>query len=238
MVILDMLYPRHCPVCGEILPYGEGYVCQGCQRELSYVSQPVCMQCGKELEAGNQWAAPEFCADCLQRKRDFDGGIALLNYNEAAKKIMAQLKYQNKREYAKFLADEMAKRHGKQILKLRPDVLVPVPIHKKRRRVRGYNQAELLACALGKRLEVPVEKRLLIRTENTTAQKQLGYKERQKNEKKAFQAAGTERKRLGTVMLVDDIYTTGATAQACTQALILAGAEKVYLLNMAIGCGR
>lgn len=232
-----MLYPRRCPLCGEVLPYGGGHICKRCKEKLSYVKQPVCMRCGKELRSGNQWSAPEFCQDCLRRERDFSGGIALLNYNAAAKEIMVQLKYQNKREYAGFLAEEMAKRHGRQILRLKPDAFVPVPIHKKRRRERGFNQAELLARSLGRKLGIPVETKLLVRIENTKAQKQLGYKDRQQNEKKAFRAVKTDKK-LGTLMLVDDIYTTGATAQACTQALLSAGAEKVYLVSMAIGYER
>lgn len=238
-MILDLLYPIRCPVCGKIRPYGGAYVCSSCEKELSYVSQPVCMRCGKELDSGERWNGKEYCADCLRQQRDFSGGIALLNYNDAAKKIMAKLKYQNKREYAAFLADEMAKRHGRQILRLAPELLVPVPVHQTRRRERGYNQAELLAEKLGRRLGIPVKKGWLIRIENTKAQKQLGYNERQRNEKKAFGiVAGRHTDGIKTVMLVDDIYTTGATAQACTDVLLEAGVQKVYLISMAIGYGR
>ena len=232
--ILDLIYPCSCPVCGEVLPYGRKGLCGGCEGKLSYVRQPACMGCGKELDAGDRWSAPEYCPDCARLNRSFSGGIALLNYNDAARTLMWQFKYQNRREYAGFLAEEMAKRHGRQILRMGGRSLVPVPIHKKRRRERGYNQAELLAGELGKRLRIPVRKDLIIRTENTRAQKKLGFAERQKNETKAF-AAVKRGEDLGTVFLVDDIYTTGATAQACTEALLEAGAEKVFLLSMAIG---
>lgn len=195
------------------------------------------MSCGKELESSgfDSFGAVEYCPDCMRHMRSFSGGIALLNYNEAARRLMAGLKYKNRREYAEFLTEEMVKRHGRQILRLKADALVPVPIHKKRRRERGYNQAELLAGGLSKRLSIPV-KTLLFRVENTTAQKKLGYEARQKNEEKAFQA--TDCDGLETLLLVDDIYTTGATAEACTAALLSAGAHRIFLLNMAIGMGR
>ena len=252
-MILDLLYPGRCPVCNEILPFGYHGACRSCAPSLSYVSQPACMGCGKELEPAE--AEEEYCRDCLRHRRSFAGGIALLNYNEAARRIMMGLKYKNRREYARFLADEMLRRHGRRILRLKADALVPVPIHRDRRRERGYNQAELLAKELSRGLSTAISaqkndsssdcrrkdgipvKNLLLRVENTAAQKSLGYEARQKNEAKAFRAAGScgEYRRL---LLVDDIYTTGATAQACAQALLSAGADEVWILSMAIGMGR
>ncbi len=237
MTLLDLIYPRRCPVCNEVRPFGESGACPACLEALSFVSQPACMGCGKELKGGGSYpfGGEEYCPDCLRHKRSFSGGIALLNYNEAARKVMAGLKYKNRREYADFLAAEMTKRRGRQILRLGADVLVPVPVHKKRRRERGYNQAELLAKGLSKRLSIPV-RRLLIRTENTQAQKELGYEARQRNEERAFSAADCEGIR--RALLVDDIYTTGATAESCTRALLSAGVGQVFLLNMAVGVRR
>ena len=236
-MIFDLIYPRRCPVCNEVLPFGDRGACSACMEELSFVSQPVCMGCGKELKKSSFDCGPaeEYCPDCMRHRRSFLGGIALLNYNEGARKVMAGLKYKNRREYADFLTEEMVKRHGRQILRLQAEAIVPVPIHKKRRRERGYNQAELLAEGLSRRLSIPVKK-LLFRVENTTAQKKLGYEARQKNEEKAFAAADC--KGMGRVLLVDDIYTTGATAEACTRALLGAGVFQVFLLNMAIGIRR
>lgn len=236
-MIFDLIYPRRCPVCNEVLPFGDSGACPACLEKLSFVSQPVCMCCGKELKKSgfDNGQTEEYCSDCMCHKRSFLGGIALLNYNDGARKVMAGLKYKNRREYADFLTEEMVKRHGRQILRLKAEAIVPVPIHKKRRRERGYNQAELLAKGLSRRLSIPV-KTLLLRVENTTAQKKLGYEERQKNEEKAF--AATNCKGMGRVLLVDDIYTTGATAESCTKALLSAGVSQVFLLNMAIGIRR
>lgn len=236
-MLLDLIYPRRCPVCNEVLAFGERGVCPDCRGALSFVNQPVCMKCGKEVKRRgfDSFGAEEYCSDCMRRARSFSGGIALLNYNDGARKVMAGLKYKNRREYADFLAEEMAKRHGRKIIRLGADALVPVPIHKKRWRERGYNQAELLAKGLSGRLSIPVRK-LLLRVEHTEAQKELGYEARQKNEERAFAAldcAGMRR-----LLLVDDIYTTGATAEACTRTLLSAGAGEVFLLSMAIGIGR
>lgn len=236
-MILDLIYPRRCPVCGGVLPFGESGACPDCVEALSFVRQPTCLGCGKELfrDGSGRFSEEEYCSDCLRRRRSFSGGIALLNYNDAARKVMAGLKYKNCREHADFLAEEMAKRHGRQILRLGADALVPVPVHRKRRRERGYNQAELLAGGLSRRLSIPVKK-LLVRVEYTEAQKKLGYEARQRNEERAFRAfhaTGIRR-----VLLVDDIYTTGATAEACTKALLAAGVGQVFLANMAVGISR
>lgn len=236
-MLLDLIYPRRCVVCDEVLAFGEKGVCPECEGALSFVRQPVCMKCGKELKGRgfDSFGAEEYCRDCMRHERSFSGGIALLNYNDGARKLMAGLKYKNRRGHVDFLAEEMAKRHGRKILRLRADALVPVPVHKKRLRERGYNQAELLAKGLSRRLSIPT-KRLLRRVEYTEAQKKLGYEARQRNEERAFAAADcTGMKRL---LLVDDIYTTGATADACTKALLAAGAGQVFLLSMAIGIGR
>ena len=187
------------------------------------------MGCGKELDRAED--SGEYCHDCIRRPRSFAGGIALLNYNEGAKKVIYGLKYQNKRDAARFLAEETIRRHGRRLLRIGADALVPVPLHKSRRRERGYNQAELLARELSRGLGIPVRK-LLGRKTFTAVQKNLGYAARQRNEAGAFFALSppVAEKRL---ILVDDVYTTGATAENCTKALLRAGAEEVWLLAMA-----
>ena len=235
-MILDLIYPKRCPVCGEALPWGSRGICSACRGALSDVRQPACMGCGKELDrTGGRREFPELCPDCRRRPRSFSGGIILLHYNEGAKKVLYGLKYQNKRDTALFLAEETVKRHGRRILRFGPEALVPVPLHRSRRRERGYNQAQLLAAALGKELGIPV-RQLLVRTEQTAAQKRLGYAARQRNEAGVFRASvpHIREKRL---MLVDDIYTTGATAENCTRALLRAGAGEVWILAMAAGRG-
>lgn len=229
-LFLNALYPRRCPVCdGIVMPKGH-FVCQECHKKLSYVRQPICKKCGKELISDRM----EYCPDCLRHQRSFDYGLALLNYNEAARHSMAKIKYNNKRQYLEFYGAAISRRFEKQILRMRADALIPVPVHPSRRRKRGFNQAELLAREIGRRLDIPVCRDLLVRTRKTLPQKELNPAERLKNLEQAFQvrkAAGNIR----SVILVDDIYTTGSTAEACTRALRQAGVEHVYVLSICIG---
>lgn len=167
--------------------------------------------------------------------------MALLNYNEAAKSSMAAVKYKNRREYLDFYAAALDLRFRKQVLRLNADMLVPVPIHPSRRRKRGFNQAEELAKRLSERWNIPVDKRLLIRKKKTAPQRELNPAERLKNLREAFAVDLEYAKREGipeTVILVDDIYTTGSTAEACTRALKKAGVKKVFVVVVCIGFGR
>lgn len=232
-IFTDALFPRRCPVCGKIvMPKGE-LICPGCRAALSYVRQPVCMRCGKEIAS----ELDEYCPDCAKRRRAFERGIALLNYNEAARSSLAAVKYHNKREYLDFYAEEMARSLGPAIHRLGVQALVPVPVHPARLRARGFNQAAELSSRLGKRLGLPNEEGVLFRTKKTLPQKDLGPAERLKNLEQAFEAknipAGLE-----AVLLVDDIYTTGSTAEACAKALKRAGVRRVYFAVVAIGSGR
>lgn len=157
--ILNVLFPRHCPVCGEIVKPPGGLICPACFHKLSFVKQPVCKKCGKEI----QDAAEEFCGDCTKRRHAFESGLALMNYDETARRSMAWIKYKNKREYLDFYGAALAARYEKQIRRMHADVLVPVPVHPSRKRARGFNQAEVLAVCLEKRLGIPVGSGMLIR---------------------------------------------------------------------------
>ncbi len=231
--IISLIFPRRCPVCGGIvLPRGE-LICPECLQKLSPVRQPVCMICGKHLEGGG---TAERCADCMRHPKSFKRNFALLNYNDAARTSMAAIKYKNKREYLDFYAKAICRRYGRQILRLRPDILVPVPIHSSRMRSRGYNQAELLAERVGAELGIPVCPAALKRTKKTRPQKELNPAERLHNLQQAF-AAGTLPEGTRTVVLVDDIYTTGSTLEACARILTGMGVRNVYGLTVCVGRG-
>ena len=130
----------------------------------------------------------------------------------------------------------MAWHLGRQILSWKVDALVPVPLHPTRKRKRGYNQAELLALEIGKQLGLLVENNWLIRTKNTVPQKLLNGQERRNNLKKAFKLCRNDVK-LKSIIVIDDIYTTGSTMDAVAQVLKNAGIERVYCVCAAIGKG-
>lgn len=228
--IADLLYPRRCPVCGDIVqPFGE-LICPGCVKELSPVQNPVCKRCGKEVESSRM----EYCYDCGKRSRTFERNFALLNYNSAASRSMSAVKYKGRREYLDFYSAAVCRRFGKAIQRISPEALVPVPIHPSRRRSRGFNQAELLACRIGSQLGIPVYPHGLKRAKKTLPQKQLNQEERLRNLRQAF-VPGDLPKETGTVIVVVDIYTTGSTMEACACALKAMGVARVYGLTLCVG---
>lgn len=227
----DLLFPRRCPVCGGVaMPKGR-LICPACLKQLSFVSSPACMKCGKEIGIREQ----EYCADCIRRKKSFTRGFALLNYDSRAAASMAAVKYHNKREYLDFYARAAALRFGKQFRQAGIQVIVPVPVHASRLKARGFNQAAVLAEKLSAELGIPWEE-LLIRVKKTDPQKSLGSAERLKNLRGAFEAE-QEAGKWERVLLVDDIYTTGSTAEICSRALLKTGVKQVFVFAVCIGHG-
>lgn len=163
----------------------------------------------------------------------------MFNYNEVSAKSMVQIKYKNKREYLDFYSQEMADKLGDKIRRMNGEALIPVPVHPQRRKQRGFNQAEELAVRLSKLTGIPLCADVLLRSKKTAPQKELTPGQRLKNLEQAFEVR-QERcpKHLSSVILVDDIYTTGSTAEACTRALLKAGIPRVYFLAICIGADR
>ena len=232
-IILDLLFPRRCPVCGQIVMPKGSLICPGCVKKLSWVRGPVCKCCGKEIISGTM----EYCPDCAANPRSFSRGMALFNYNEISAPSLAMVKYHDRREYLDFYAEAAYRRYAKAIARLSPDLIIPVPVHKSRLKKRGFNQAEEFGKRLSGYLGIPVSSEFLVRPKKTAPQKDLGPALRLKNLEQAFFCkklpSGVKK-----VLLIDDIYTTGSTAEACARALKKAGAGQVYLLVIAIGSGR
>lgn len=235
--ILDMIYPVRCPVCEEIvIPKGER-ICSTCRDKLPYIEEPRCMKCSKPIEREEE----EFCNDCHRKHYHFDKGYAVWVYNEDMKRSVAAYKYHSRKEYAAFYIQEMVLHYRAVIGRFGPDVIVPVPIHRSKWVERGYNQAKLLADGLGKELNIPVLSDLLLRNKKTLPQKKLSDIERLRNLQEAFsinmKAVMRYPKDIKKVLLVDDIYTTGSTVEACTNVLKAYGVTEVCFMVLCIGKG-
>lgn len=235
-VIREVLYPRRCPVCGEIvLPKGRK-ICPECKEKLKIIKEPFCKKCSKPLEIEEQ----EYCFDCKKSNFSFVRGRALFLYDSLMKESIASFKFRGKKEYADFYTEEICSYLKEDILSMEPDVLIPVPVHVAKKRKRGYNQAGLLADGIGKLLNIPVVHDFLIRNKNTLPQKTLSSKERMKNLEAAFEINKNVLsiiKRCNKILIVDDIYTTGSTIQACTKVILDYGFKEVYFVSLCIGKG-
>lgn len=163
--------------------------------------------------------------------------MALINYNDTASRSMALIKYHGCREYLDFYSEAMFRRFGPAICRLSPDCIIPVPVHKSRLKKRGFNQAQELGIRLSAKTGIPMRTEFLKRTKKTLPQKELDAGARLKNLEQAF-VCGRLPSGIRTVLLVDDIYTTGSTMEACSRALKNAGAERIIPAVICIGSGR
>jgi ComF family protein len=233
-VLLDLFFPPRCPVCDKVLKKSEK-ICRNCKKELKWVKDPVCLRCGKPLEETTK----EYCHDCDGRDFHYKRGYALWVYEGGAKRSVGAFKYKGRQEYKRFYGQMLCDVYGKELRRIGITTIVPVPVHKERKRLRGYNQAELIAVELGERLGLPVEVKGLKRVRATKPQKGLGLKAREENLRRAFACDRRSfwGKDLKKVLLVDDIYTTGSTIEACAKCLLEAGAKEVYFITLCIGNG-
>lgn len=231
---LDLLFPARCPVCDKPVPYydREKGICQECVGKLPFIRGKRCFLCGRELADERE----ELCADCMKngKRHCYTKGFSLCSYRDVMRESIYRLKYGGRREYAKVYGRLMAERFGNAIKRAKVDGIIPVPLHSKREYQRGYNQAALLAEALGECTGVPVFKDYVVRVRHTPPMKTLGAEERQNNLKKAFKIGRNDVK-LKVTIVIDDIYTTGSTIDAVAKTLMDAGVCRIYFMTLAIG---
>ena len=230
-MILDMIYPPRCPICHDIIEPGYTLVCNSCVARLPLFSEYCCKKCGKPVTEG-----VEYCHDCMENEHEYTRGISVFLYEDIMRASIAHFKYSGRREYGQFYAESIWKFRGQQLSEWNPEVIVPVPIHGSKRAIRGYNQAEVIANELGRRMKLPVVSKAVIRSGKTRAQKELTPEERKKNLQNAFQR-GKNPFPWKRVLLIDDIYTTGSTVDAVSHILKQLGATQIYVVSVCIGKG-
>ncbi len=233
---MEIIFPRRCPVCSRIIIPKGAKICPECSAGLPYISGNRCLKCGLELDDDGK----TYCDRCKRHMQEgmasHDNGMVLFTYNEAIRKSISGYKYRNHRENADFYAEEIVRVYGDIIKSLKPDAIVPVPIHFTRLWERGYNQASLVAVKIAEKTGIFYDGKLLYRDKMTKRQKDLSPQARLKNLQDAFSARmeiGNGRADYDRVLLVDDIYTTGSTIEACTRTLLMAGIRHVDFVTVA-----
>ena len=227
--IMAFLFPNTCPFCGKVSEMG---ICGACRTKLPYVREPYCMHCGKSIRREED----EYCYDCGRRPHYYESGRAVWQHASTVRPAIYQFKYHNRRIYGRAFAREMVRVYGRAIRKRQIAIIIPIPLSKRRRRKRGYNQAEILAKEIGRIMDIPVDTESLIRNKNTIPQKVMDARGRRKNLQHAFAWTGQNLQGVN-VLLIDDIYTTGSTIDVAAKTVKLAGAEKVHFLTVSIGQG-
>jgi ComF family protein len=227
---LGVVYPPTCIACAAAT--GEPHtLCARCWSEMRFIERPFCERLGTpfEVDLGIALLSPAAIADppVFRRAR------AVARYDETARRLVHRLKYGDRVELARALGGMMA-RAGAELM-LDADVIVPVPLHRSRLWWRRFNQAMALAGALSRTSDVPCDPFLLARVKRTRSQVGLTRTQRGDNLQGAFRVPADAKPHLAgkRVLLVDDVVTTGATANACSRALLRAGAESVDVLSFA-----
>ncbi|MCR4431684.1 MAG: ComF family protein [Tepidanaerobacteraceae bacterium] len=227
--ILDVLFPPepYCTVCAKKLETGERYICSACEKRLAPILPPVCKKCGRPLDTDS------LCRDCRTNERTFVQARSFGHYDGVLKELIHLFKYGGRRELARLLGGRMV---GTLAVLSWPDFdyIVPVPLHAGRERERGFNQAYLLASVVSRSSGVPIY-RGLIRVKPTEHQTFLDKTLRKKNLEGAFKVENKSRIEGKTLLLIDDVYTTGSTVDECARTIKNAGADSVFVLTCARG---
>ncbi len=236
--LVDWLYPPRCRACrGRIAGRDSEYFCSACWSQIRLVSHPLCTVCGRPfLDASGD---DHLCGVCLSRAPRFVSARAWACYpreeiaEDPLRQVVQKFKYGRKVSLGKSLGQLMAWGCREFLNERRVDTIIPVPLHPKRLRWRGFNQSVLLARQVSRAYGLPMDPFVLVRDKETSAQTQLSEEERRKNVRGAFSVQSAASLNGKTILLVDDVYTSGATVNECSRVLMQAGAKKVSVLTLA-----
>ncbi len=227
-ILLDLFFPPRCASC-----QGVGFwLCPRCRAEIALIRPPLCLLCGRPIAEKVPGAAlpPELCSSCRSAPLQIDGIRSAAYFEGPLREAIHRFKYRELSALALPLGEVLSE--GWRVNRPPGEVIVPVPLHPKRLRERGYNQAALLAKELGKKIGLPVVGNLLVRVRETLPQTNLKGRERKENVRDAFRCHGHELKGK-CVLLIDDVCTTGATLEACSLALRGSAVRSVWALSLA-----
>ena len=230
--LLDIIFPAVCKTCGKKMTTDRKVCfCDACWKKIRKIKEPFCVYCGKQLEPPNE----HFCADCTVSRLSFVDNRSAGIYEGVLKEALHAFKYKGKKGLGKhlgrFMTDYLGENGGLDDI----DLIIPVPIAESKREKREYNQTEILADYIGRKFEIPVIKDVLVRSRETQAQYELSKEERFKNVNGAFDVKNPEKIKWACILLVDDLLTSGATADECSKMLLGSGASQIRVFTLARG---
>lgn len=228
---LDFLFPPLCHVCRTFIPdAGPLHICFACRERMTLIKSPQCVVCGVSfIGAGDD----HLCGECVKSHRHVDAARAVFVYEGASRDLIHSFKYRNKTHLRRPLALLTIEQLSEFVRLRAPHVIIPVPLHRKRLRSRGFNQAVLLGELFSSHWNMPLDRHNLRRIRWTEPQVNLSAGDRRANVKGAFSLQNPDLVRGRRVLLVDDVLTTGSTVEECALMLKNAGAEDVTVITVA-----
>ena len=227
--IQTILFPTKCLICCSIIN-SESQFCFKCWGSVDFISEPSCQKCDYPFEF--DIGVESLCAGCIEQDHYFDRALSVMKYGDASKKIVHKLKYADKTHIAKNIASLMHSRLQKEVV--RPDLIVPVPMHRNKIRKRLYNQSALVAHHLSKISAVSFLANALIKTKHHAPQTGLRRELRRSNIKNTFSVNHKHIKDIHNknILLVDDVYTTGSTVDECSRILKQSYCSEVSVITL------
>jgi ComF family protein len=231
---LSFFYPEVCQICGAgRATLEEGFVCSDCGQNVRFVVPPYCERCGLPFP-GELTTAFE-CSNCQDVELHFSSARSAVLARDPVLEVIHRYKYKRALWFEPFLADLLVRQARLALRREEWDLIVPVPLHRLKEEEREFNQAERLARRLGAATGIPVEARMLRRVTPTRTQTLLSRTERAENVRHAFALREGPSPRGQSIVMVDDVLTTGATTNACARVLRAAGASQVCVWTVARG---
>jgi competence protein ComFC len=224
---LNILFPESCPVCHKRSDKHEtAPICSSCWKTITPYTGPSCRRCGKALVS----IASSICGTCHKDTPQFDRAESFGLHEGALQKAISLFKFQKIKRLSIPLSEKFSLMEFPHV-----EMVLPVPLHKKRLKEREFNQSALLAKEIAKKLDALLMLNTLIRKKNTLPQVGLSAKERKKNIRNAFEVLDPQDVKGKRLILVDDVFTTGATAQECSKVLKKAGAKEIHVMTLTHG---
>lgn len=214
--VLDLVFPNRCPLCGEVINWKKEY-CQSCFDELPYTGEEFCRGCGNILKS----------CTCQQSENYFSRCYAAFYYTDSAKGGVVYLKNTKNDIFPKLYAEKICTDINSDFYNFKADCIVPVPMSRAKLRKRGFNQAKVLANALGQQLGIPIYDNTLEKKESLVAQHKLSASMRKSNAARLYYAGKNTDVKGKTIILVDDVMTTGSTINTCAEILLEMGAKEI-----------